>query len=49
MAYSLGYLSSEHGVDILLAPFVDTNWGDPQSKQPYAFFIAQGPLILPQK
>lgn len=49
LAASLGYLASEEGVDVLLATFVDTNWAEPQSKQPYALFIDQGPLMFPQK
>jgi len=48
LGVALGYLRGVVGVDSIISSFVDTNWGDPQSRQPYAMFIDQPSLLLPQ-
>uniref|UniRef100_A0A915EDN2 Uncharacterized protein n=1 Tax=Ditylenchus dipsaci TaxID=166011 RepID=A0A915EDN2_9BILA len=45
LGYSLGLMSTEFDVDTLVSSFVDTNWADPQGKQPYALYIDQPSLF----
>ncbi|RCN52486.1 hypothetical protein ANCCAN_01530 [Ancylostoma caninum] len=47
LAYLLANPLGLHGVETLVAPFVDTNWKDPHGKNGYSLFIDQPETMVP--